>query len=281
MEPNGISPEEASSSEKFSDGMESVSREQRKSRLEISASPLAVPQVREGWFEGPRGPEAPCPGLDRLNSTPYNLSKRSLAKMARRGHGDRRKDILRAAGQLFSRRGYHGTSIRDIAAAIRLQGGSLYAHISSKEELLWEIVDEAAQAFLSSVEPIVRSERPPMEKLRLAVAAHLQVVTERQDAAVVFNHEWKALSPRRRADILARRDAYEALFREILREGIEAGVFRADLDVPLITRFILTALNGVAVWYRPMGPLSPEQIAEAFTDWAIRGLQIGKPTEAT
>jgi len=192
--------------------------------------------------------------------------------MARRGHGERRKAILRVAGRLFSQRGYYGTSIRDIAAAIRLQGGSLYAHIASKEELLWEIVDEAAQAFRSGLEPIVRSERPPLEKLRLAVAAHLRVVTERQDAAVVFNHEWKALSPRRRADILARRDAYEALFREILQEGIAAGVFRDDLDVPLITRFILTALNGVAIWYRPKGPLSPEQIAAAFTDWAIRGL---------
>ncbi|GBD09532.1 HTH-type transcriptional repressor KstR2 [Candidatus Thermoflexus japonica] len=201
--------------------------------------------------------------------------------MARRSHGDRRKTILRAAGRLFSQRGYYGTSIRDIAAAIRLQGGSLYAHITSKEELLWEIVDEAAQAFLSSLEPIVRSGRPPAEKLRLAVAAHLRVVTERQDEAVVFNHEWKALSPRRRADILARRDAYEALFREILQEGIEAGVFRADLNVPLITRFILTALNGVAVWYRPKGPLSPEQIAEAFADWVLRGLQTCEPPETS
>ncbi len=200
--------------------------------------------------------------------------------MARRSHGDRRKTILRVAGRLFSQQGYYGTSIRDIAAAIRLHGGSLYAHITSKEELLWEIVDEAAQAFLSSLEPIVHSERSPLEKLRLAVAAHLQVVTERQDAAVVFNHEWKALSPRRRADILARRDAYEALFRQILQEGVEAGIFRADLNVPLITRFILTALNSVAVWYRPKGPLSPEQIAEAFTDWAVRGLRRCDPSEA-
>ncbi|HXF69387.1 MAG TPA: TetR/AcrR family transcriptional regulator [Thermoflexus sp.] len=193
--------------------------------------------------------------------------------MARRGDSDRRRDILRAAGRLFSQRGYYGTSIRDIARAIRLQGGSLYAHIASKEELLWEIVDEAAQAFLSGLEPIVRSEHPPLEKLRLAVAAHLRVVTERQDAAVVFNHEWRALSPKRRSEILARRDAYEAMFREILREGIEAGVFRADLDVPLLTRFILTALNGVAVWYNPKGPLSPAQIAEAFTDWIVQGMK--------
>ncbi|MFN3928264.1 MAG: TetR/AcrR family transcriptional regulator [Thermoflexus sp.] len=193
--------------------------------------------------------------------------------MARRGNGNRRKDILRAAGRLFSQRGYYGTSIRDIARAIRLQGGSLYAHIASKEELLWEIVDEAAQAFLSGLEPIVRSEHPPLEKLRLAVAAHLRVVTERQDAAVVFNHEWRALSPKRRSEILARRDAYEVLFREILREGINAGVFRADLDVPLLTRFILTALNGVAVWYNPKGPLSTAQIAEAFTDWIVRGMK--------
>jgi AcrR family transcriptional regulator len=192
--------------------------------------------------------------------------------MARGSGSDRRRAILRVAGRLFSQRGYYGTSIRDIAAAIRLQGGSLYAHIASKEELLWEIVDEAAQAFLSSLELIVRSERPPLEKLRMAVAAHIRVVTERQDAAVVFNHEWRALSPKRRSEILARRDAYEALFREILREGIAAGVFRADLDVPLITRFILTALNGVAVWYQPKGPLSPDQIAEAFSDWAVRGL---------
>ena len=182
------------------------------------------------------------------------------------------------AGRLFSRRGYYGTSIRDIATALRLQGGSLYAHIAAKEELLWEIVDEAAQAFLSGLEPIVRSEQPPLEKLRQAVAAHLRVVTERQDAAVVFNHEWRALSPKRRQAVLALRDAYEGLFREILAEGQRTGVFRADLDVPLVTRFILTALNGVAVWYRPKGPLSPEQIAAAFVDWAARGL-LADPKE--
>ncbi len=192
--------------------------------------------------------------------------------MARQSQSDRRRTILRVARRLFSQRGYYGTSIRDIAAAIRLQGGSLYAHIASKEELLWEIVEEAARAFLSGLEPIVRSEHPPLEKLRLAVAAHLRVVAERQDAAVVFNHEWRALGPKRRNEVVARRDAYEALFRRILEEGIAAGVFREDLDVPLITRFILTALNGVAVWYRPKGPLSPEQIAEAFTDWVVRGI---------
>ena len=78
--------------------------------------------------------------------------------------------------------------------------------------------------------------------------------------------------------VLALRDAYEGLFREILAEGQRAGVFRADLDVPLVTRFILTALNGVAVWYRPKGPLSPEQIAAAFVDWAARGL-LADPKE--
>ncbi|MBA4493401.1 TetR/AcrR family transcriptional regulator [Paenactinomyces guangxiensis] len=187
----------------------------------------------------------------------------------------RREEILNIACKLFSQKGYHGTTIRDISDACGILSGSLYAHINTKEDLLFEITDRGAQAFLESLRPIVESEATAEEKLKRALKAHIQVIEQNLEAATVFFHEWKALTNGRRDTIQEKRDQYEALWGRILSEGAAAGEF-ADLDEKFARLLILSVGNWLYQWYRPGGDLSAEEISERFADMMLKGFRVKK-----
>lgn len=191
----------------------------------------------------------------------------------------RREQILATASQLFRDRGYHATSMRDIAEVLGLQAGSLYVHISSKEEVLFEIVDRGAQRFLDAVAPIAHAPLPAPRRLREAMRVHLQVMARHLDMATVFFHEWRFLDGERRQRILAKRDRYEELFRRIVADGVAEGAFR-PVDVKLAARAVLSIVNWFYHWYRPDGPLSAEEIADRFADLVLAGLQPRDPYDA-
>src|SRR5436853_6016187 len=109
-----------------------------------------------------------------------------------RSMSTRRTELTREAAKLFAQKGYHGTSIGDIAEALGVQKGSLYSHISSKEDLLWETLSEGAAAFHAALDTIP-DDAAPAEKIRLALRAHLRVVAEQLDVATVFVQEWRYL----------------------------------------------------------------------------------------
>ncbi len=183
----------------------------------------------------------------------------------------RRQQIEDAASTLFRERGYAATSVRDIAQALNLQGGSLYAHVASKEDVLWSIVKRAADRFNSEVAPLATSGSPAPMRLREMIRAHVAVVTSSQKDAAVFLHEWRFLSAERRTVMAARRDAYEALFRRTIAEGIAAGEFAAT-DPRISATAILSALNGIATWYRPDGSLTADEVAESYADLFLKAI---------
>jgi AcrR family transcriptional regulator len=187
--------------------------------------------------------------------------------------GTRRREIDDVASELFHANGYAATSVRDIARALDIQGASLYAHVASKEDVLWSIVDGAATAFEAKADD-AESETAasdPVERLAALVEGHVDVVTADPERASVFVTEWRHLSGDRRAAIATRRDAYEARFRAVIDDGTAVGAFRAT-DSALAATFILTALNGIATWYRPDGRLSADRIADHYVDLALRSL---------
>ena len=187
--------------------------------------------------------------------------------------GARRREIDEVASELFHANGYAATSVRDIARALDIQGASLYAHVASKEDVLWSIVDSAATAFEAKANEAVAetTDADPVERLAALVEAHVDVVTADPERASVFVTEWRHLSGDRRAAIATRRDAYEARFRAVIDDGTAVGAFRAT-DSALAATFILTALNGIATWYRPNGRLSADRIADHYVDLALRSL---------
>ena len=188
----------------------------------------------------------------------------------------RRQAIEDVASDLFRERGYAATSIRDIARALSVQGASLYAHVTSKEDVLWAIVDRAATRFEAAAdraEAEAEARRPgdPAEAIAALVRAHVEVLTADVDEAGVFVHEWRALGPARRAAILERRDAYVARFRRRIIEGIAVGAF-ALTDPAIASGAILSAVNGVATWYDPEGRLTADRIADYLVELAMRML---------
>jgi len=183
-----------------------------------------------------------------------------------------KQQIHRAACRLFRERGFHATSVRDIAEAVGLQGGSLYAHVEKKDDLLWDIVNEAADRFFTALQPIVDADLEIMQKLRNAILAHLDVITSDLDAAAVYTVEWRHLSSERCAAVTKRRDEYEALFRSLVGEAIRER-FISAIDAPSAALFILSALNYVFTWYRPGGRLSPEEVGRMLADYIFDGLR--------
>lgn len=183
----------------------------------------------------------------------------------------RLQDILLQAALLFSQRGYHATSMRELAQAVHLQGGSLYNHIESKEELLRRIVLEAADQFDAALEPIALSKAPPPQRLREALRAHLGVVARNRAWAKVFFDEWKHLSPSHYEEILERRRKVERIYQDLLREGVQQGWFHSDLDLSLATILLLSAANWTYQWFQPEGRLSAEEVADTFADLLLHG----------
>ena len=189
----------------------------------------------------------------------------------------RRQAIEDVASDLFRQRGYAATSIRDIARALSVQGASLYAHVTSKEDVLWAIVDRAASRFESAADRAeqdadMRRPGDASEAIAALVRAHVEVLTSDVDEAGVFVHEWRALGPERRAEILARRDAYEARFRRRIAEGIAVGAF-ALTDPAIAVSALLSALNGVAMWYDPSGRLPAGRVADHLVELSLRMLE--------
>jgi AcrR family transcriptional regulator len=178
----------------------------------------------------------------------------------------RRDQILEEAARLFGRRGYHATSMRDIGEAAGMLAGSLYAHISSKEDLLYEIVVRAANRFLDEVAAIATEEGSPEERLRRAMRAHVAVVASNVDAAWAFHHEWKALTRERHEEIRRLRRRYERLWDDIVRD------LPGATDPRFARLLVLSAANWTYTWYRPDGPLAPDQVADRFTDLLLAGL---------
>lgn len=184
----------------------------------------------------------------------------------------RRRAIEDVASDLFRVHGYAATSIRDIARALDLQGPSLYAHVTSKEDVLWAIVDRAAARFEAAADLAEEPEGDPESRLAALVRAHIGAIVTDAGAAGVFVHEWRALGDDRRAAILARRDAYEHRFRAVIEDGIATGAF-VMTDPGLAATAILSMLNGIPGWFDPAGRLGPERISDHFADFALRLVQ--------
>jgi AcrR family transcriptional regulator len=182
----------------------------------------------------------------------------------------RRTELTRTAARLFAEKGYHGTSIGELAQAMGMQKGSLYAHIETKEDLLWEVAREGAEAFHAALDA-VPEDGPAVERIRTALRAHLRVVSEQLDVATVFVREWRYLEGPRRDRFLAERRRYEERFRALFDEGVERGELRTDLDEATAVLLTLSAANWAYTWLRPGG--ETDELADRFTALLLEGIR--------
>lgn len=184
---------------------------------------------------------------------------------------NRRVQLLDAAASLFGERGFHATSMRDIAKAVDMLSGSIYYHFESKEEMLLAVYTEAAKRVAEAVDKAIASETEPWRRLEAASAAHLEMLINFRDYTRVMirtlPYEAGDLGPRLR-DI--RRD-YETRFRQL----IEDLPLPPDVDRHYLRLLLFGALNWSQVWYNPGGD-PPEMVAKRFVDTLRRQLDAGE-----
>lgn len=188
--------------------------------------------------------------------------------------------VYSRAVDLMYERGYHGTSMRDVAGAVGVQMSTLYHYYPSKRELLMSIMTTAMEGMTEYVLIAVAEQSGPRERLKAAVHAHIMFHADRLKEAVIADTELRSLEGGDLRSIITLRDNYEGIFRAILDEGQKAGVFRAN-DSRLTTRLMLGAITDVGNWYRPRGRLSLEDISTAYFDAFIDGIGAGSPAPAT
>ena len=168
---------------------------------------------------------------------------------------NRRQLLLDAAAGLICRRGFHGTSMRDIGRATDMLAGSIYYHFPSKDELLVAIYTEGVRRIAERVDGAVARATDPMKRLEAACVAHLEMLLTDSDYAQVVVRVLPEDAPAVSARLTALRDDYEERFRRLIAA---LGLPRARRRYARLT--LLGGLNGAQAWYRPGGD-SPARIA--------------------
>lgn len=158
----------------------------------------------------------------------------------------------------------------DLAQAMGVQKGSLYSLTDSKQELLYETMREGASAFHAGLDAIPER-TPATEQIRLALRAHLRVVSEQLDVSTVFIREWRYLEGARREEIVGERRRYEERLRAIFRDGREHGELRADLDESAAALLLLSAANWAYTWL--VAGRDTNEVADSFAAILIDGIR--------
>ena len=182
-----------------------------------------------------------------------------------------REEILEAAAQIFSQKGYHAASMQDIASLVNLQKASLYHHVSSKQEILLALLDRALDILIEQIQPVVLSDASPDVKLRQAMRAYLQSLAENRDLAAVLLLEYRSLEAEMQIRHIPRRDRFEGLWRGLISAGIEQGVF-CCVEPAMAARALLGQMNWAITWFRSDGSLSAAEIADQFAELMLHGL---------
>ena len=182
-----------------------------------------------------------------------------------------RNRILAEAAGLFRREGFNGASMKDLAAMVGITKSTLYHHFPSKQALLSEILELTVNRVTPDVEAIAEADLPAATRLRQAVRRHVVELIRDQDNVACFIEEGRFLAPEFRQSHVANRDRYERHFRRIVADGMRAGEFR-QTNTRLASLAVLGMCNSVASWYRPGGDFEPDEIAEQFSELAVRAL---------
>ena len=186
-----------------------------------------------------------------------------------------REDVVAAASRLFAKRGFHGTSMRDLGEELGMLGSSIYSHVSGKNELFVEVVSRGAEFFNGIVTAANETEGRAIDRLRRLIYGHVHVVVSHIDEARTFLFESRFLPSDDRLKIVDMRDEYEAAYRRTISDGIDEGSFAPGIDPGITAIFILSVLNALIRWYRPSGDRDADAIAAEMWSFIENGIVGG------
>jgi AcrR family transcriptional regulator len=190
---------------------------------------------------------------------------------------DMKTTIKTVSIDLFFKKGYFASSISDIAGGSGIQKASIYYHYASKEDLLFCILKSTMDDLTTTLKQRLAGTKGIEQRMRAAVRSHVSFHLERQKENFIANAELRGLTAEHYRSIVKKRDEYESIFQELIRQGTLEGVF-ADVDVKILSYAILTLCTAGATWYNPSGRLTVNQIADIYENFIISGLKQGSLT---
>ncbi|MBB3189305.1 TetR/AcrR family transcriptional regulator [Halomonas cerina] len=172
----------------------------------------------------------------------------------------RRKELTRQAAQLFVQEGFDRTTVRMLAQEMGIKSGSLFHHFRDKQEILAAVIEEGTQNALAIARAaLAECDNTPEARLQAMARAHLETLLTDRNAHVVALYEWRRLDPESRDHLSHLRDAYEALWEQVIDAALAANLIHGDRF--LVARFVMGALNWTSRWYDPAGSRSPDDLA--------------------
>lgn len=187
-------------------------------------------------------------------------------------NGARTAEAIRQAGvKLIYRHGYEAMSLRQLAAEVGLQSGSLYKYFENKQNLLFDIVRDHMEDLLGKAEADLAGIADPMARLKAFAAFHLRYHMTRMAHVFIANMEIRSLENEHRAVVMGLRRRYEGLLEDILRQGADEGVFQVG-EPKVATYAIISMLTGICMWYRPGGRLTQDELVEIYTGLVVSGV---------
>jgi AcrR family transcriptional regulator len=194
--------------------------------------------------------------------------------MATRSTPRRDQEVLSAAARVFHARGYADASVQHVADELGILKGSLYHYISSKEELLYRLLDETHGDVSRILDEVSKGKSAPLDRLRLYVRRQVAYSLDNVERVAVYHHDLERLGDERRRDIVGRRRAHEDFVAGLIAEAQAEGDVDADENARVLTRLVFGTMILTYDWFRP-GRDDPEQVADACAEFAIRGVTGG------
>jgi TetR/AcrR family transcriptional regulator, cholesterol catabolism regulator len=185
----------------------------------------------------------------------------------------RRDELLDLAAAMFAERGLRATTVRDIADSAGILSGSLYHHFKSKEQMAEEVLRDFLDWLFARYMEIVDTERDPLERLKGLFMASFEAIEHRHAQVVIYQDEAKRLSALPQFSFVDERNREQRkMWVDVLKQGIEEGCLRPDLDVDLVYRFIRDTTWVSVRWYQPGGPLTAEQVGRQYLAIVLGGI---------
>ncbi len=182
--------------------------------------------------------------------------------------------ILDKAGTLFWQKGYHSTSMRDIAKACRCKASNIYNYFAGKEDILFEVIKDITERAVESIAHLKNDETTdPVEQLRSLIKSHFgMLVRMKRSSVLISDSGLKDLSAEHRKAIIRLRDDYDGIMRRVIRRGVDRGQFKVT-DENVVTYFIASVILRSTLWFSPKGRLSAEEISDMMFDFVYGGIR--------
>tara|TARA_R110002012_G_scaffold321400_1_gene549019 strand:- start:24559 stop:25128 length:570 start_codon:yes stop_codon:yes gene_type:complete len=182
----------------------------------------------------------------------------------------RKEEIINTAAKLFKEKGYSAVTMRDIATAMGIKAASLYNHISSKQDILKDIIISLAEAFTKGMLEIKSSNVSTIQKVQAVVKLHVDITAQNTYGMASLNNDWMHLEEKRDY-YLSLRNGYEADFRSILLEGVKRNEI-TDSNVEVMLFSILSTLRSLYLWIPKKEDVSPQELSKSLSKVLIMGI---------